>query len=80
MADNGDVDQANASDGADVLSTPLGEAFPAGLLVVQDDANDPQNAVANVQELENNSTNFKYVPWPSVAGAFEGRAAHRFQL
>lgn len=71
VADNGDVDQANESDGADVLSTPLGPDFPYGLLVVQDGANDPQNAVADGEELENNSTNFKYVPWESVATAFE---------
>ncbi len=71
VADNGDIDQANESDGADLLGAPLGEAFPFGLLVVQDGANDPQNAVVDDEVLENNSTNFKYVPWQSVAGAFE---------
>jgi myo-inositol-hexaphosphate 3-phosphohydrolase len=71
VGDAGPIDQANESDGADVINVALGPAYPQGLLVVQDGANDPQNAVEDDEQLENNSTNFKYVPWQSVAGAFE---------
>ncbi|MEZ4518668.1 MAG: phytase [Chloroflexota bacterium] len=70
VADSGDIDQANESDGADVLNVPLGPDFPQGLLIVQDGANDPQNVVPDDEELENNSTNFKFVRWDSVANAF----------
>lgn len=65
------VDQANESDGADVLNVNLGPNFPNGLLVVQDGANDPQNPVEDDEQLENNSTNFKFVPWDNVSMAFE---------
>jgi 5'/3'-nucleotidase SurE len=67
---NGDIDQVNESDGLDVLNLPLGPDFPNGLLVLHDGANDPQNPVQDEEELENNSTNFKFVPWESVANAF----------
>ena len=40
-------------------------------MLVQDGANDPQNAVENGDELENNNTNFKFVRWDDVANAFE---------
>jgi phosphodiesterase/alkaline phosphatase D-like protein/DNA-binding beta-propeller fold protein YncE len=39
--------------------------------VLQDGANDPQNVAEDEEELENNSTNFKFVPWEGVAGAFD---------
>jgi myo-inositol-hexaphosphate 3-phosphohydrolase len=52
-----------------VVTTPLGPAYPAGLLVVQDGANDPQLAVEDEGELENSSTNFKYVSWAEVLAA-----------
>jgi hypothetical protein len=29
------------------------------------------NVVQDEEELENNSTNFKFVPWETVAGAFD---------
>jgi len=64
------IDQANESDGADVINVFLGPRFPKGLLVVQDGANDPQAAVQDDEELENASTNFKFVPWDGVAKAF----------
>jgi myo-inositol-hexaphosphate 3-phosphohydrolase len=70
VADHGDIDQANESDGADVLHAALGSAFPSGLLVVQDGANDPQFVAEDEEELENRSTNFKFVPWENVANAF----------
>lgn len=71
VGSNGDIDQTNESDGLDIINTPLGPDFPAGLLVVQDGANDPQNVVEDEEELENNSTNFKFVSVEEVANAFE---------
>lgn len=70
IGDSGPIDQANESDGADVMNVPLGSRFPSGLLVVQDGANDPQVVAEDDEELENRSTNFKFVPWESVANAF----------
>lgn len=64
------IDQVNESDGADVINVPLGRAFPYGLLVVQDGANDPQVLIQDDEQLENISTNFKLVPWEDVANAF----------
>ncbi|MGF1674793.1 MAG: phytase, partial [Rivularia sp. (in: cyanobacteria)] len=71
VGDNNGIDQVNESDGLDVINVPLGSEFPNGLLVLQDGANDPQNAVEDDEELENNSTNFKFVPWDGVANAFD---------
>ena len=71
IGSNGDIDQVNESDGLDIINTPLGPDFPFGLLVVQDGANDPQNVVEDEEELENNSTNFKFVPVEDVANAFD---------
>ncbi|MDB9528963.1 phytase [Oscillatoria sp. CS-180] len=69
VGDTGLIDQVNESDGLDVTNVALGSAFPNGLLIVQDGANDPQNAVEDDEELENNSTNFKFVDWADVAAA-----------
>lgn len=68
---NGAIDQVNESDGLDVINVPLGPSFPNGLMVLQDGANDPQNIAEDDEELENNSTNFKFVPWENVAASFE---------
>lgn len=70
VGDNGPIDQVNESDGLDVINVSLGSAFSHGLLVLQDGENDPQNVVEDGEELENNSTNFKFVPWESVATSF----------
>ena len=70
VGDNGDIDQVNESDGLDIVNVALGSAFPNGLVVLQDGANDPQNVAEDGEELENNSTNFKFVPWESVANGF----------
>lgn len=64
------IDQVNESDGADVVNVPLGRAFPYGMLVVQDGANDPQVVDQDEEQLENISTNFKFVPWDEVARSF----------
>lgn len=70
IGDNGAIDQANESDGLAVNNVALGSNYALGLLVVQDGANDPQLVVENNNELENNATNFKFVPWQVVANAF----------
>mgnify|MGYP001038765720 CR=1 FL=1 len=70
IAGNGDIDQINETDGFDITNVALGSAFPNGLFVVHDGANDPLSVVQDEEELENNSTNFKFVPWESVANAF----------
>jgi len=71
VGDSGDIDQVNESDGLDVINVNLGSAFPNGLAVFQDGANDPQNPVPDEEELENNSTNFKFVRWDAIANSFE---------
>lgn len=67
---NGEVDGVQESDGATVISLPLGDQFPQGLLVVHDGLNDPAFMVEDDGEFENASTNFKFVPWEQVAAAF----------
>lgn len=51
------TDKVTHTDGIDVISTPLGSAFPFGLFVAQDDYNDGGNQ------------NFKLVPWEAIAYA-----------
>lgn len=53
------VDGASETDGLDVVSTPLGPAFPYGVLVVQDGRN------LSPPEKQN----FKLVPWERIAAA-----------
>ncbi len=56
---DGSADAVQGTDGIDVVSAPLGAAFPQGLFVAQDDENtDPA-------ELQN----FKYVSWAEIATA-----------
>ncbi|NJK39221.1 MAG: phytase [Oscillatoriales cyanobacterium RM1_1_9] len=70
IAGNGEIDQVNETDGFDLTNVALGSTYPSGLFVVHDGANDPQSVVEDDEQLENNSTNFKFVPWDSVANAF----------
>ncbi len=65
------IDRANETDGLDIINVPLGSQFPFGAILVQDGANEPQTVVENDDELENISTNFKFVPWENVANAFD---------
>ncbi|MBD2104712.1 phytase [Leptolyngbya sp. FACHB-261] len=67
---SGSIDSVEESDGADLINVPLGPQYPFGLLVVHDGANDPQVVAADDGELENTSTNFKFVGWQDVANAF----------
>lgn len=57
------IDGAEESDGADIINVPLGDQFPAGLLVVQDGSNEPETVFADPEdgEIQNFNTNFKYV-------------------
>lgn len=70
IGDSAATDQANQSDGADLVNVALGDLYPSGLLVVQDGANDPQVAGPDDEELQNFSTGFKFIPWENVANAF----------
>ncbi|MGQ9872754.1 phytase [Leptodesmis sp.] len=67
---NGSIDSVQESDGADVINVPLGSNFPFGLFVTQDGSNDPAVLVEDDGELENVSTNFKFVPWQNIANTF----------
>lgn len=64
------ADGTEESDGADVINVPLGSQFPSGLLVVQDGSNEPASIVNDGEEVENVSSNFRFVPWQNVANAF----------
>jgi 3-phytase len=57
------IDGASETDGLDVIGTPLGAAFPHGVLVVQDGR--------NISPSERQ--NFKLVPWQHVAQAMSLR-------
>lgn len=70
VGEHNGIDQANETDGLDVSNLYLGPDFPFGLLVVQDGANDPQRVAEDDEELENQSTSFKLVPWEAVAQRF----------
>ena len=62
------IDGSQGCDGASVISTPLGERFAQGLLVVHDGTNAvPVQLTSN----PNANTNFKFVPWEFVANAFD---------
>ncbi|WP_234300768.1 phytase [Sphaerospermopsis aphanizomenoides] len=70
VGNNGDIDSVQESDGADVVNVPLGPDFPFGLFVTQDGSNDPAVLVEDDGEIENISSNFKFVPWENIANAF----------
>ena len=64
------IEGVEESNGADIVNVPLGDNYPAGLLVVQDGSNtlevvfpDPEDG-----EIQNFNTNFKYV---SVTDLFD---------
>lgn len=68
LGNSGGIDGVQESDGAAVINVPLGQAFPRGLLVTQDGQNTPEVLDGSGEVRAN--TNFKFTPWPSVAGAF----------
>ena len=55
--EDGSLDGAQETDGLDVVSTPLGSSYPAGLMVVQDGFN----------TLPDENQNFKMVSWKDIA-------------
>lgn len=54
---DGAVDRITGTDGLDALGGPVGETFPEGLVVIQDDVNDV------------GTQNFKYVDWRDIRAA-----------
>lgn len=60
---NGVVDRTSDTDGIEVVSLPLGPAFPNGLFVAQDGRNTAPGTSGN--------QNFKLVPWERIAQGFE---------
>jgi 3-phytase len=69
LIDTSATDGVQESDGAAVINVPLGHRFPLGLLVVHDGSNKPDMLNADGEVRAN--TNFKLVPWPNVAAAFQ---------
>ena len=66
------VEGVEESDGVDVTNVPLGEDYPAGLLVVQDGSNEPAVVFGDPSdgEIQNFNTNFKYVSLADFADIF----------
>ncbi|MGF1500863.1 MAG: phytase [Paracoccaceae bacterium] len=63
------LDGVQESDGLDIFSAPLGDAFPNGLLVTQDGNNEPVNVFPDPEdgEIQNFDVNFKYTDLGKVA-------------
>lgn len=61
----GGNDSVEHSDGAAVVTTPLGKDYPAGLLVVHDGERRP--ALRDPEGEEIDTTGFAYVSWKAVA-------------
>ena len=66
------VEGVEESDEVDVTNVPLGEDYPAGLLVVQDGSNEPAVVFSDPSdgEIQNFNTNFKYVSLADFADIF----------
>lgn len=66
------IEGVEESDGADVINLPLGEDYPAGLLVVQDGSNTPEVVFGDPEdgEIQNFNTNFKYISLADFADVF----------
>lgn len=65
-------DDADHSDGTDILVSNLGPLFPFGLLVVHDGENLP--------DVGEDNTNFKYVALTDLAAGFEGGGVLEFNV
>lgn len=65
----GSIDATDESDGFDIVSTPIGSAFPQGLMVAHDGQDLAQFTNVDEDEIENAATNFKFVSWGDVAAA-----------
>ena len=55
------IDDASGSDGIDVTNVPLGDAFPAGMLVTQDYDN----------TMPDDNQNFKMISWADIAAGLD---------
>lgn len=64
LTDDPSVDGVQHSDGSTVVNTPLGSAFPRGLLITHDGEATPADG-------DRESTNFKFTGWDTVAEAFD---------
>ena len=66
------IDGVEESDGADVINVPLGKQFSLGLLVVHDGSDEPEVVLQDPKdgEIQNFSTNFKYVNLADFAQVF----------
>lgn len=66
------IEGVEESDGADITNVPLGDDYPAGLLVVQDGSNTPEVVFPDPEdgEIQNFNTNFKYVSLADFADIF----------
>ncbi|WP_187645695.1 phytase [Streptomyces sp. TRM49041] len=60
---DGATDGVQHSDGSMVVNVPLGRSFPKGLLITHDGEATPADG-------DREGTNFKFVRWDAVAGAF----------
>jgi myo-inositol-hexaphosphate 3-phosphohydrolase len=90
VAEGNGIDGAEESDGLDIFSGPLGDAFPNGLLVVHDGSSEPQNVFPDPEsgEIQNFDANFKLLdlgealaavglpPTPTPVEQFEDFAGH----
>jgi 3-phytase len=63
ILENETIDAVSGSDGLDVTNFPLGNAYPDGLFITQDDL--------NINPVENQ--NFKLVSWSDIAEALDLR-------
>lgn len=57
------IDKVTNSDGIEVTALPLGNEFPYGLFVAQDDVNEAPEGMQR--------QNFKLIPWEKIAVAFK---------
>ncbi|MEM7592979.1 MAG: phytase, partial [Cyanobacteria bacterium P01_A01_bin.83] len=66
------IEEVEESDGADVTNLPLGDKYPAGLLVVQDGSNEPEVVFPDPEdgEIQNFNTNFKFVSLADFSETF----------
>ncbi|MEO0835789.1 MAG: phytase, partial [Cyanobacteria bacterium J06642_3] len=66
------IEEVEESDGADVTNLPLGDKYPAGLLVVQDGSNEPEVVFRDPEdgEIQNFNTNFKFVSLADFSETF----------
>lgn len=63
IADGSQTDGTSVTDGIDVLSFGLGDKFPNGLFVAQDDE--------NITDGKTMNQNFKLLGWDKIAGAID---------